>query len=229
MEEATKPPSQLQLRKHLLMNQVGRILAGVFSAALLFYFVPLFHAVPLTQRLNNSEQPAFDSGEFVEKFWSNALFKASQSAAQLSEVLQAINHDPQQAAQRYGKRLGLSAKVYYLVQGRGSVVQQHEEKVLLQLDGDPGQQVTIEIGPIFSNAVRDASGLLRVSQFANTQQFNAISAQINLKIEQQVLPKLQYPQLAPGNAVHFSAALELDEKHKAPNPLTLIPVSIKRL
>lgn len=205
------------------------MLAAVFSAALLFYFVPLFHAVPLTQHLNNSEQPAFDSGKFVEQFWGNALFKASQNAVPLSEVLQAINHDPQQAAQRYGQRLGLSAKVYYLVQGHGSVMQQHQEQVLLQLEADPGQQVAIEIGPIFSNAVRDASGLLKVSQFANTQQFNAISAQINLKIEQQVLPKLQHPELALGAELHFSGALELDENREAPNPLLLIPVSIKRL
>ena len=87
-------------------------------------------------------------------------------------------------------------------------------------------QVIIEIGPVFGNAIRDGSGLLDVSDFANAQDFNAISAEINRRVEEQVFPVLA-ANATVGATVHFVGGVDVADSEGAPSSLNLVPVIIE--
>lgn len=79
---------------------------------------------------------------------------------------------------------------------------------------------------MFGNAVRDGSGLLDISDFANVQDFNAISAEINSRVESKVFPLLQANAVV-GKVVHFVGATEVADSAGAPSGLQLVPVVIE--
>ena len=86
--------------------------------------------------------------------------------------------------------------------------------------------IIIETGPVFGNAIRDGAGLLNVSDFANAQDFNALSAEINQRVERDVLPLLQANAVV-GATVRFVGGVEVSDSAGAPATLVLVPVVIE--
>ena len=93
-------------------------------------------------------------------------------------------------------------------------------------EGEPAE-VVIEIGPVFGNAIRDGSGLLDVSEFANSQDFNALSAEINRRVEELVLPVLASERRGWQDRAISSAASDVADSDGAPSSLNLVPVIIE--
>ena len=133
----------------------------------------------------------FDAAAYMESFWTGPLLESARHAVDAAELLAAFRQDPADAATRYGHRLGLSGNASFFVSGTGRIVAVDEDAVSIALqEGDPAA-VVIETGPVFGNAIRDGSGLLDVSDFSNAQDFNAISSEINRRVEEQVFPVLE--------------------------------------
>lgn len=200
--------------------------AGTIGLAALFHFVPLFHVVPLEETRQQAATTAFDAAGFVDQLWSGPLSGAADSAVGAATLIDALQHDFENASARYGHRLGLSRHTSYLVSGQGRVVAADDMSVLLTLDDDDRPEIVIDIGPVFGNAVRDGSGLLDVSRFANAQDFNAISAEINLRVEAITLPELQSGAKV-GAVVRFAGGIEIPDGAGVPLPLTLVPVVVE--
>jgi predicted lipoprotein len=208
-------------KKHLL-----RLIAGVLGLCLLFYLVPLFHVVPLKAARQQSAKAAFDATAYVDSFWQGPLLESAQNAVDAAELLAAFRQDPGDAVARYGHRLGLSGNASFFVSGTGRIVAADDDAVSIALqEGDPAE-VVIEIGPVFGNAIRDGSGLLDVSSFANAQDFNAISAEINRRVEEQVFPVLA-AKATVGATVHFVGGVDVADSEGAPSSLNLVPVIIE--
>jgi predicted lipoprotein len=112
------------------------------------------------------------------------------------------------------------------VSGRGQIIAVDNTAVSIALQAGGPAEVRIEIGPVFGNAVRDGSGLLNVSDFANAQEFNALSAEINRRVEEQVLPLLQ-GQAVIGASIRFAGGVEVSDASGTPSVLALIPVVVE--
>jgi hypothetical protein len=99
--------------------------------------------------------------------------------------------------------------------------------VAIALDEDAATtDLLIETGPIFGNAIRDGSGMLNVSEFPNSQDFNALSAAINRRVEESVFPALRAGAVV-GAQVRFLGAAEVADPTTDLQPLRLIPVLIE--
>jgi len=203
-----------------------RWIVALLGLAVLFYFVPLFHVAPLRETREQSVDAAFDAAGYVENFWNGPLLEASREAVDAAELLAALQKDPSAAAKRYGHRLGLGASSSYLVSGQGQVVAVDDGGISIALSGGGPPEILIETGPVFGNAIRDGSGLINVSDFANAQDFNALSAEINRRVEEQVMTSL-VAKAAPGAVVHFVGGVELSDSSGTPAMLTLVPVVIE--
>jgi len=203
-----------------------RLIAGATGLAVLFYLVPLFHIVPLEKTRQQSAATEFDAVAYVDAFWRGPLSDAGRNAVDASELLAAFRQDPAEAAKRFGHRLGLSGHSSFYVSGQGQVVATDDDSVSIALREGGPVEVVIETGPVFGNAIRDGSGLLDVSDFDNTRDFNAISAEINRRVEEQVLPVLQ-GNVAVGSAVHFVGGVEISDSAGAPSTLVVVPVVIE--
>lgn len=199
--------------------------AGVAALAALFWVVPLFRVVPLEAAREESAAAAFDPAARAEAFWTGPLREAADHAIGAADLLEALRRDPAETAERFGHRLGLASTSSYLVSGQGRIADVDARSVAVSLDEDDAAEVVIELGPVFGNAIRDGSGLLDVSDFPNAQDFNALSAEINRRVEEQVLPALEAG-AREGRAVRFAGAVEIAASD-APGTLRVVPIWIE--
>jgi predicted lipoprotein len=124
--------------------------------------------------------------------------------------------------------VGLGSVYYYFIKGTGRIVSVEKDFVGLSLrDDQPAVQISLATGNIFGNAVRDGTGLLDVNEFANSQDFNAVSSEINRRIEEQVLPDLRQ-RAAIGAGVRFVGCVEIIEETDL-RPLRIVPFIVELL
>jgi predicted lipoprotein len=139
----------------------------------------------------------------------------------------ALRQNPESALAQYGRRLGLSRTHYCLISDTGRVVALSPGTVALAFNSsDPAPAVLLESGPIFGNAVRDGTGLLDVSQYPNSQDFNAISSEINQRIERLVLPALR-TQAVLGATLRFAGCAEITDLESDSHPLRVVPFLVE--
>lgn len=199
---------------------LGAVVAGL-------WFYPLFHIVPLRNTPSSTAGAPFDSGAVVEKLWREQLLKPDLRALDAAHLVKLLREKNTSAAD-LGRRLGLSRTICYFIAGKGRIVSITNDSVFIALDGDTnGQSVVIETGPVFGNAIRDGSGLLDVSAFPNSQDFNAISTELNRRVEEQVLPRIR-EKAAIGAPVRFVGGVEVEDPASA-LPLRVTPVRIEWL
>jgi len=169
---------------------------------------------------------ALDAPAVARAFWDQKLLPATADAVPIAELLTVLVRDPVVARQRFGRALGLSSTFCFFVKGSGQIAALDNEGISVTLDDVPaGTGVRLPTGPVFGNTVRDATGLLDVNEFPNSQDFNAVSAELNHIVESQVLPGLRN-QAAVGREIRFAGCLELGEG-QAPRILRIIPVYVE--
>lgn len=210
-------------------NRVPRLAWGGALAAglaVLTWFVPLFHVLPLEETRQQAQAGAFNADTFVDAFWAGPLAAALEDAVDAGTLLDELGRDFAAAGERYGHRLGLSSRTAFLVSGEGTVVDAGEYRLGISLDDDDSPEVIIEVGPVFGNAIRDGSGQLDVSRFANAQEFNAISETINRRVEAGAMAQLEAG-VAPGRRIRFAGGTEVADSGQAPGELLVVPVNIE--
>ena len=210
----------------LTTSRAIRWIVGGVGLAVVLYFMPLFHVVSLKGAQEEAEAALFDAGQFVEDFWRGPLLEAAPRAVDAGELLAAFKEDFAETANHFGHRLGLSGHSSYLVSGQGTIVAADDMAVSIALEDGSAAQVVIKLGPVFGNAVRDGSGLLDVSDFSNAQEFNALSAEINRRVEERVMPQLQ-ANAATGKAIRFVGGADVRDSGGAPATLTVVPVIVE--
>ena len=208
------------------MRRTGFIFAVLAIAGLVCWLVPPFHLVPLQQAQKNEAQKVFDPATYAQKFWCERLLPNSAQAADAAAVVTALTQDSAAAAKKYGRTVGLSDTVFYFLGGTGVVVSADAKGVALSLVG-PNQpaDVLLKTGLVFGDTVRDATGLLDVNEFANSQDFNAVSTELNHLVETTIVPELK--KARAGDRLHFVAAAEVEADSDFKKPLKAIPLAVK--
>ncbi len=196
------------------------------GVCLLFYALPLFRIVPLQASREQSAAQVFDADAFVEEFWNTRLLPAQANAVDAEQLLAALRKEPANAMARFGRRLGLSSTASFFVSGTGTIAAADDRSVSIALGGKGDDHVLIETGPVFGNTIRDGSGLLDVNDFPSSRDFNAISAEINRRVEERVFPKLNQ-KAAVGVMVRFVGCVDLADAEGEFATLRLIPVVVE--
>jgi hypothetical protein len=168
------------------------------------------------QRQSASAEPAAHSGD---------LFIGSQridGGAEINRLWRAFDADPSKARSQYGRKVGLGGAWYFCIQGQGAVELVEKNRVVLSIAGSP-RRACLELGPVVDNTVREAVGV-KASDFANSQDFNAISSKINHLVEQDVIAPNR-ERLKAGVDVEFVGCAKIAGKSDL-DPLYMIPVRI---
>lgn len=196
---------------------------------MLLYFLPLFHIVLLQAARQQSSAAAFNATTFVEKFWDERLLKATGQAVDAKTLLAAIGQNREAARKKFGHSPGLGGSYYYFVAGTGHVLSAKDDEIAFALAANgKTPDVIVETGPVFGNAIRDGSGLLNGSDFANSEDFNSISSEINRRVEERVLPLLRKSAVA-GAKIHFVGFVEMKDETGDVRPLRLVPITVEAL
>lgn len=203
------------------MSKVIRYTIGIAIAGIVIYNSVYFRS--LDEKISEEQEIVFDAKSFVNEIWENELIVAYDSAIELTVLINQLNGDVDLSFKEQAKALGIGNIGYFKVQGEGTVLSVNENNVLLQVGG---QTVEIETEFIFGNAVRDASGLIKVNDYDRTSDFNSISESINDKIRKEVIPDFKST-VEQGDKVIFKGALELNKAHLDVSLPEVIPVSIQ--
>jgi predicted lipoprotein len=173
------------------------------------------------------EQHVFRAADYVQDFWATKLALAFDDAADASAVLAALRTNPAEARTQYGRTAGLGRSTFYFLRGTGTVVSVDKKSIGVSLKSENDEaDVVLETGLLFGNTVRDATGLVSGDDFPNSQQFNAISAELNRRIEANVLPPLR-ERANVGDAIVFVGCAEVTNVPRDIAPLTLVPLDVQ--
>lgn len=192
----------------------------------------LYHSVYF-KRLDEvqltAQRDKFDPQKYAADFWYNRLLKNLDSATDVNHLLELFENDMPQAIQRYARTLGIASVHSYLVKGQGQV-RVIEETGIQITTREPQTQTDVRLKTsfIFGNAIRDASGLINVSDFPSTMEFNNISVEINRIVKNEIIPPL-LKQIKVGQNINFVAATEVREQNPEIHPLELVPIQVEVL
>lgn len=205
------------------MRWTGWLIAIAVVASLCWLF-PLFHVVPLERAAMEKAAATFDPKAFAEKFWNNQLLASLDKAVKAEVLLPAIQANAAEAKQRFARSVGVSESYTYFITGQGRVLAVSDDEILLAVtEGATNAEVSLQVGLLFSNAVRDGTGLLSVNDYPNSQDFNAISEALNRIIEERVLPKVRETAKV-GAIVSFVGCAEVNDESSDLKPLKLVPI-----
>jgi predicted lipoprotein len=211
----TQPWQKLWLRWFVVMA----------TTAVVLWLLPPFRVVPLSGARQQAAAAVFDAEAFVEPFWRDTLQKSDLPALDATRLVRLLRANPEAAAE-LGHRLGFSRTLSFFVSGTGRVAAITPEAVSIVLEGESDEVgVVIETGPIFGNSIRDGWGLFDVNLFPNSRDFNAISAVLNRRVEEEILPVLQ-AQARVGVQVRFAGGVDVEDASHA-LPLRVVPVRVE--
>lgn len=200
--------------------------ALLIAAGVLCYFFPLFHIRSLSSDIADSEVQSAeqeivksDPAAFVRELWDSPK-RQGEGAIAVSEFWKAYYLDSETTEKEYGRQVGLGGAWYFCVRGQGKIAEIKKNSCLIDVT-DTDQQVEIKLGVIVDNTVREALGI-NVNNFANSQDFNAVSSELNLRVENEVIQPIR-EQLQAGKTIRFVGCTKVS-RLKDLEPLNLIPL-----
>jgi len=195
------------------MRKVLKYAVLVVIVAFLMYSGIYFEDLQEVRQLR--QEKTFDPVGYARDFWDNKLAGALDGAADVGELIELFNMNMAEAIRRYGKAPGVSRVYAYLLQGEGTIVAVGEDGLQVSIAGRAGESVVlIETGLyIPGNAVRDASGLVDVSEFSDTMKFNEVSSEINKIVVKEVIGPFLGAKCEAGMKIKFIGASQVSQEH----------------
>ncbi len=165
----------------------------------------------------------FNANAYAQSFWTSKLLPEAPKAPDFSSLLAQLKTDPEKAFGTYSHALGIGNIRYFLVKGEGVITDIGPNDVTVSLPS--GEAVRLATEYIFGNAARDASGLIKITDFDNTNDLNNVSAEIDAIIRTKVVPPFK-ASAKVGDKVKFVGAIELNKEHLHLENLEVIPIKL---
>jgi len=174
----------------------------------------MYHSIYFENLKDAKEQRrrgTFNAAEYARDFWDNQLFSVLDKAIDVKELIELFNTNMNQAIKRYGRTPGVSRTYAYLIRGNGKILTIAEDFLEVSIK-EPQTNPDIKITSGFyipGNAVRDASGLIDVSDFSDTMKFNEISGEINKILVKEVIRPFLEKKPKVGKTIRFFGAIQV--------------------
>lgn len=201
------------------MNKIYRYIIAAVLVLFLGYKSVYFKKLSDMKGLDKS---GFDYDAYADSLYNKGILIEDMGVA-LDELMFMIQTKPDSAFSIYGNRLGIGNSAYFMVKGSGrvSVVQDGSLKILTE----KGDEVSLDSKYIFGNDLRDASRLVKLTDFKTNAEFNKVSEALNTLVREKVIaPTVQ--RLREGDKISFMGALKLNRKHLSDIKFVIIPAQI---
>jgi predicted lipoprotein len=208
------------------MDRLIVVITALVVGAGLTWFFPLFHVVPLDEAMA-AKTANFNAATFVREFWDKQLLPSFEQANDAVEVITLIKADPETARKTFGKSVSIGRVYFYFLRGEGTILAVEKSGVAVSLIApDDEADVVLKTGLLFGNAIRDATGQLQSGDYANSQDYNAISRELNQIGPNEVQPTLKKEARA-GRKIRFVACAEVRASSKKLLPLIMVPLKVE--
>ena len=169
----------------------------------------------------------FDAVAFSKKLWEEKMPAKIDSAVDLSLLIKEVTTDKEAAFKKYSNAMGIGNYRYALIKTQATVISVNEDEIQLQLPlEDSVITAVLATEYIYGNAVRDASALIDIKDFPNTDNLNSVSEEMNKMVRTTVLPPFKTT-VKKGDKINITAAVELNKEHIKWSGLELLPVRLQ--
>jgi predicted lipoprotein len=163
----------------------------------------------------------FNFNAFADSLYNKGILKSTK-AIDLNELQNQIQANPDSAFKAHGNRLGIGNSAFFMVKSVGKVVNITEGKI--KISTFQNAIISVDAKYIFGNAIRDASGLVKLTDFKTNADFNKVSEALNTIIREKVLPPIT-KNIKVGDEISVVGALKLSKKEIL--SLEVLPVQIQ--
>ena len=164
----------------------------------------------------------FDFKAYADSIYYKGILKSKKIT--LSDLTSLMQSNPETTFEKYGNRLGIGNSAYFMIQSTGKIIAIKDG--LYTIADEKNGIVYIDTKYIFGNAIRDASVLVKLTDFKTNAQFNKVSESLNDIIRNDVIPK-EISKVKLGDSISFSGAIKLSKKQNLREKITVIPSQIK--
>lgn len=164
----------------------------------------------------------FDFKAYADSIYYKGILKSKKIT--LSDLTSLMQSNPETTFEKYGNRLGIGNSAYFMIQSTGKIIAIKDG--LYTIADEKNGIVYMDTKYIFGNAIRDASGLVKLTDFKTNAQFNKVSESLNDIIRNDVIPK-EISKVKLGDSISFSGAIKLNKKQNLREKITVIPSQIK--
>lgn len=199
------------------MIKKGIILVlGVFLAYNSVYFKKL-------SDVKNQETNTFDFNSFADSLYYKGILTQNQ-AISLENLTKEIQNNKENAFKTYGNRLGIGNSAFFMVETKGKIVSILDG--VIKINSPENGVVSIDTKYIFGNAIRDASGLVKLTDFKTNVDFNKVSEALNTIIREKAIPPT-LRNLTTGEDISVIGAIKLSKKESL--DFVILPIKISKI
>jgi len=199
----------------------------ICAVGALFYWFPPIRIVPLDMAKQREKSRQFQPKAYARSFWNDRLMKSLDRAHDAATLLAAARSDPREAKAKYAQTFGMGRAYYYFVRGTGRVVSADENSVALCLGADDETvDVSIPVGTIPRNVICKGTGLIEMSEFADTRDFNRVSEEVDKIVKTEVLPPFRKA-MKLGSNVEFCGCVQVVDAQQDLHPMHIVPIALR--
>jgi predicted lipoprotein len=205
-------------------GRMTKRIAGIAAVIILVTAMALDTTFLTPQAAAALNPPPFNAETFATEQFPKVSATIRQKAIDLPTLAGAVAQDPVAAGRQYGQDLG-SGTYAFPVKATGTATEVDTNFVRLAVDGVPeGSSVRIPLGAAVSGTpIRDATGEIRFGDFTGQTEFQSVANQFKLRIQQDVIAKLD-PKSLQGKKVTVYGAWATGGP---PRSFLIQPVSIE--
>ncbi|RFS17557.1 DUF2291 family protein [Emticicia sp. C21] len=174
--------------------------------------------------VRNQKQSSFNFKAFADSLYYQGILK-SNHAVELSQLMSSAQSNADSAFKAYGNRLGIGNSAYFMIKGEGKVIEKEESG--LKVVTDNNIVFFVDTKYIFGNAIRDASDLVKLTDFKTNADFNKLSEELNTIIREKSIPQ-DLKSIHVGDKITVHGATKLSKQQDKSLVLNILPVKISK-
>lgn len=171
-------------------------------------------------QLKNDSAKKFDFTKYTDSLYYQGILK-NDSIISIEDLLTQLTTNKELAFTQFGNKLSIGNSAYFMVKISGEISTKTNEGYTLKLNN--GNNYTIDKKFIFGNAIRDASRLVKLTDFKTNTEFNQISESLNKLIREEVLPK-KLKAINVGDKIVGKGVISQSKKENLPVKITLVDI-----
>jgi predicted lipoprotein len=170
--------------------------------------------------LNNNATQKFNFTKYTDSLYHQGILK-NDTIINLNALLSELSTNKEAAFNKYGNKLSIGNSAHFMVKISGEIAAKTNEGFTLKTDN--GQNYSIDSKFIFGNAIRDASKLVKLTDFKTNTEFNQISESLNKLVREDVLPK-KLKDINVGDKIIGKGVISQSKKENLPIKITLVDI-----
>ena len=179
-----------------------------------------FYTENLTEKTRREQMAEYKPEQRVKENFKSSMAAIDSAAVSIDALAKGITDKA--FVDKNSRVLGIGSPRYFVVKGTMQNTQIADDELHATVDGI---EVAMPLKYIFGNTAREASGWFNIDDFKSTMDFNAVSAEMNKYIRENVAAKAAALQKS-GKPISFVAAVAVPADAKQLTALTLVPYNI---